>query len=179
MDECVTGQVFDRPSGVLPAWWIVNAILAFITSVVRNLEATVGDRRTGAPPRFLTPLADPPTTPDDMTTTTRTFQVDRQYEFEFSQHLITLSDPDDFKIDASFAGKFSLSSALDGQPIKVFAAHRRKSDNDDPAFDGREYHDRHHYKKWLSPIWSFDVWHESLYPLAVRKKKQQQHMISS
>jgi len=75
------------------------------------------------------------------------FRLDKEYTFEFFQHLLLLTDEDDFKIDA-LTSTIGLSKALDGQPIKILAAHK------DPITAD------------LSPLWSFDIWHSALYPYA-------------
>merc|ERR1712072_1275409 len=49
---CVTGQVFNRPAGKLPARWVVTSFIKFITTLAPQLEANVD----GNEPRFLTPL---------------------------------------------------------------------------------------------------------------------------
>eukprot|EP00977_Amphora_coffeiformis_P016994 scaffold5385_cov152-Amphora_coffeaeformis.AAC.4 len=52
INECVTGQIFDRPAGKLPASLIVNSFIRFVSVLAPQMEATLeGDR-----PRFLTPL---------------------------------------------------------------------------------------------------------------------------
>lgn len=76
---------------------------------------------------------------------TPTFDVDKEYTFEFFQHLISF---DDFCLDfAKPVGKHSMRGMLNGQPLKFMAAHQTM-DGDEEAF------------KWL---WCFDIWHESLY----------------
>ena len=52
MSECVTGQVFSRPSGSLPARWIVTSFIKFVSTLAPQLEANID----GQHPRFLTPL---------------------------------------------------------------------------------------------------------------------------
>ena len=53
MCQCVTGQMFDRPSGKLPAKWIVSTAIRFISTLSPQLEATID----GVEPKFLAPLA--------------------------------------------------------------------------------------------------------------------------
>jgi hypothetical protein len=52
MSECVTGQVFYRPAGSLPAKWIVTSFVKFVSTLAPQLEASID----GQEPRFLTPL---------------------------------------------------------------------------------------------------------------------------
>lgn len=52
MGECVTGQVFDRAAGKLPARFIVNTFIKFISTLAPQLEVDLD----GDSPRFLTPL---------------------------------------------------------------------------------------------------------------------------
>ena len=74
-------------------------------------------------------------------------EVDKEYSFEFYQHLLLLTEPDEFKIDVVHS-KIGMSSALDGQPIKIFAAHK------DPVTEQ------------LTSLWSFELWHQALYERA-------------
>jgi hypothetical protein len=77
------------------------------------------------------------------------FDTSKKYTFEFYQHLLDFG-PDGLAVDMGrLAGKVPLAPATDGQPIKIMAAHKDE--------EGHE----------LDTLWSFDVWHESLYPLAV------------
>lgn len=52
MSECVTGQVFSRSAGKLPARWIVSTFIKFVSTLAPQLEATID----GDNPRFLSPL---------------------------------------------------------------------------------------------------------------------------
>lgn len=52
MSECVTGQVFYRPAGSLPAKWVVTSFVKFVSTLAPQLEASID----GQEPRFLTPL---------------------------------------------------------------------------------------------------------------------------
>lgn len=52
MSECVTGQVFSRKAGKLPAQWIVSTFIKFVSTLAPQLEATID----GNNPRFLSPL---------------------------------------------------------------------------------------------------------------------------
>jgi hypothetical protein len=75
------------------------------------------------------------------------FRTNNIYCFEFYQHLL-LFDP--FSIDmGSPIGKVGLAQPLDGQPLKFMAAFRELDDD-----------------KRLEPLWSFDIWHESLFAFA-------------
>ena len=74
------------------------------------------------------------------------FKADREYMFEFFQHLLDLQE-----CSMSILGTtHSLSYMLHGQPIKCLAAcHSPKEESD--ILDS------------LSYLWSFDFWHSSLY----------------
>ena len=50
--KCVTGQLFDRPAGKLPARWVVSSFIKFVSTLAPQLEATIN----GTTPKFLTPL---------------------------------------------------------------------------------------------------------------------------
>mmetsp|Transcript_24888 Transcript_24888/g.25254 ORF Transcript_24888/g.25254 Transcript_24888/m.25254 type:complete len:383 (+) Transcript_24888:195-1343(+) len=52
MSRCITGQLFDRSAGPLPARWIVKSIIKFISILAPQLNASLD----GNKPRFLTPL---------------------------------------------------------------------------------------------------------------------------
>ncbi|CAB9502720.1 expressed unknown protein [Seminavis robusta] len=76
------------------------------------------------------------------------FSLDKEYTFEFYQHLLIFDEPE-FTLDMGRPiGKVPLSPITDGQPIKFLSAHK------DPV------------SGLLDSLWSFDVWHESMYPLA-------------
>jgi hypothetical protein len=76
-----------------------------------------------------------------------TFDMGKEYTFEFYQHLLTLADPEDMKL--SVAGvKVGISKVLNGQPIRILAGHKN------PGTGAVE------------PFWSFEIWHQALYPLA-------------
>lgn len=76
---------------------------------------------------------------------TPTFDLDKEYTFEFFQHLITF---DDFCLDfAKPIGKHPLHVMLNGQPLKFMAAHQTISEG----------------KESLNWLWCFDLWHASLY----------------
>ena len=218
MSECVTGQLFDRPAGDLPARWIVTSFIKFVSTLAPQLEATID----GDEPRFLTPLVSTahtvmekpqkttiaPSTdkrddplynyqvyagavdiednveepsPEDSTSVMQhvsgthkdsasvskrqkarkraynylyakraeepCFRTDAEYTFEFYQHLLLFGDS--LAVDMGRAiGSVDLAPVTDGQPIKFMSAHK----------DGETGE--------LDVLWSFDIWHESLYELA-------------
>lgn len=247
MSECVTGQVFERAAGKLPARMIVNALIKFVSTLAPQLEAELdGDR-----PRFLTPLVatahtvlardhvasfPPPPPPvasrsaslsenlvnfsiyagsttmeEDVeeppsdhphsvmptvvaaahassafagpasslpqrraarkkafnrVAATKAaepcFDPDKEYTFEFFQHLLLLTDPDDFKINMGTSHSCSLqvglARPLNGQPIKILSARRPLRGSDDNATTTTAAQQQ--------VLWSFDVWHQALYPYA-------------
>jgi len=226
MSECVTGQVFTRPAGSLPARWIVTSFVKFVSTLAPQLEASID----GQEPRFLTPLVatahtalekcatdtnisvaseesphddakddrlynyhvyagsqdieahieEPPANDAsslmkhvpgaqlaDAGSVTRRqkvrkkafnaisarhaevpcFRLDQEYSFEFYQHLLLFGDS--LAIDMGRPiGQVHLAPITDGQPIKFMSAHK------DPVTGE------------LEELWSFDIWHESLYPYA-------------
>jgi Protein of unknown function (DUF1769) len=205
MSECVTGQVFDRRAGKLPARWVVTNFIKLVTILAPQLEARVD----GNAPCFLTPLVataqtvlarerrgddmpvdmeeavEEPSTSDSESlmhesligalsysvqsdssvvgrmkarkkvyngisakkVDTPWFSTGKEYTFEFYQHMLDFGE--ELAIDMGRPiGKVSLVQALDGQPIKVMAAQRNPDTNK------------------LDFLWSFDIWHESLFSLA-------------
>ncbi|VEU36874.1 unnamed protein product [Pseudo-nitzschia multistriata] len=75
------------------------------------------------------------------------FDCDRIYTFEFYQHLLELSR---YALDmGSVGGMIPLAQATDGQPLKIMAAHRESDESQE-----------------LDILWSFDIFHESLYAYA-------------
>jgi hypothetical protein len=74
------------------------------------------------------------------------FQLDKEYTFDFYQHLLRFDDS--FALDMGRMGQVDLAPITDGQPIKFMSAHK----------------DTHTGK--LDMLWSFDIWHESLYSYA-------------
>ncbi len=52
MSRCVTGQIFERPAGKLPARWIVNNFIKFFSILAPQLDVSLDENK----PRFLTPL---------------------------------------------------------------------------------------------------------------------------
>ena len=75
------------------------------------------------------------------------FQLDKEYCFEFYQHLLVFGDSLALDMGRPI-GQVNLAPITDGQPIKFVSAHR-------DAVTGE-----------LEELWSFDIWHESLYPYA-------------
>jgi len=76
------------------------------------------------------------------------FDTSKEYTFEFFQHLLELTEPDDFKINMSRV-KVGLAKSLNGQPLQIMSARQTKGSSSD-----------------LSHLWSFDLWHQALYPYA-------------
>lgn len=75
------------------------------------------------------------------------FATEKEYCFEFYQHLLDFGD--ELAVDMGrLGGKVGLAQATDGQPLKILAAYKDME------------------KQELDTLWSFDIWHESLYPLA-------------
>lgn len=70
-----------------------------------------------------------------------TFSTEREYTFEFFQHLLLF---DDFSLKLPFFNP-KLAGTLNGQPLKFMAGYQN-----DP---------NEHIFKWL---WSFEIWHENL-----------------
>ena len=78
------------------------------------------------------------------------FDTTKEYTFEFYQHMLDFGDELALEIGGSvIGGKIGLAKATDGQPLKILAAYRDTINNDE-----------------LDSLWSFDLWHESLYPYA-------------
>ena len=76
------------------------------------------------------------------------FDTSKEYTFEFCQHLLDFGD-DGLAVDMGHPiGKVGVSRAADGQPLKLMSAHK------DPKTGE------------LDTLWSFDIWHASLYPYA-------------
>lgn len=66
MSRCVTGQIFERPAGKLPAQWVVKNFIKFVSILAPQLDASLD----GNMPRFLTPLV----------ATAQTVLADNKYE---------------------------------------------------------------------------------------------------
>lgn len=86
------------------------------------------------------------------------FDVNKEYTFEFFQHLLLLSEPDEFKINMGHNIQIGLTKALNGQPIKILAARRR-------AKHGLP--DNNANSSIAEVLWSFDLWHQSLYTTSI------------
>jgi hypothetical protein len=75
------------------------------------------------------------------------FSLDKEYTFEFYQHLLDFQE--DLAVDMGRPiGKVGLARVTDGQPIKFMSAHRDTKTGE------------------LDTLWSFDIWHASLFPYA-------------
>ncbi len=77
------------------------------------------------------------------------FDTTKEYTFEFYQHLLDFGDEGLAVNMGRPIGKVGLSRALDGQPLKFMSAHQHPSTGE------------------LDTLWSFDIWHATLYPYAV------------
>lgn len=74
-----------------------------------------------------------------------------EYCFEFFQHLILF---DKFALDfPKPVGKHSLKKMLNGQPLRVLAMHQEREQSEEVNDD----------KEKMNTLWSFDIWHETLY----------------
>lgn len=82
------------------------------------------------------------------------FDTSKEYTFEFYQHMLELTEPDDFKINMGRI-QVGLAKPLNGQPIQIMSA-RRLSE----GLDGSSR------RSSLSYLWCFDLWHQALYPYA-------------
>mmetsp|Transcript_25768 Transcript_25768/g.38308 ORF Transcript_25768/g.38308 Transcript_25768/m.38308 type:complete len:420 (-) Transcript_25768:354-1613(-) len=90
-----------------------------------------------------------------------TFDTTTEYTFEFYQHLLDFNS-ETLSVDMGRpVGKHGLAKMLNGQPIKFMAAQQKVEDDGKKkkktkksAFDEMD---------WL---WSFDIWHESLFKIA-------------
>lgn len=82
------------------------------------------------------------------------FDPNKEYTFEFLQHLI---DYNDLSLDfGSLIGKIRLGGALRGQPVRVITGALRKNSKQKTGNSPLGMND-------LDCLWSFDLWHESLY----------------
>lgn len=76
------------------------------------------------------------------------FDPSKTYTFEFYQHLLDFGDV--LALDmGTIGGMLPLAKAMDGQPLKIMAAYRSGE-----------------IGNAVEPLWSFDLFHESLYPYA-------------
>jgi Protein of unknown function (DUF1769) len=80
------------------------------------------------------------------------FSTQKEYCFEFYQHLLLFGN--DLAIDLGRIGQISLTQPLNGQPLKCMAAVTTKSSTPSSS------------STLIEPLWSFDIWHANLYPLA-------------
>jgi hypothetical protein len=75
------------------------------------------------------------------------FDTTKEYCFEFYQHLLDFGD--ELAVDLGrIGGKIELGRVTDGQPLKILAAYREATNHE------------------LDTLWSFDLWHESLFSFA-------------
>ena len=82
------------------------------------------------------------------------FSSQSEYCFEFFQHLILF---DKFALDfPKPVGQHSLKKILNGQPLQILALHQQVKKKEKKIIDEE-----------LTRLWSFDIWHESLYEDAV------------
>jgi Protein of unknown function (DUF1769) len=205
MSQCFTGQWFDRPSGKLPAQWIVFNTIKLLTLLSPQLDAKLDDTH----PRFLSPLMgtantvlqesignsrdstlskleldieEPPfysnrnvlhqiqalhkgalskETSVNLRIAKRKkyfnqlsihgyeepkFSTQTVYCFEFYQHMLSFGDNLELNLGNPL-GRISLTQPLNGQPLKCLSLVRDNSGS-------------------YEPLWSFDIWHADLYPLA-------------
>jgi Protein of unknown function (DUF1769) len=74
------------------------------------------------------------------------FDTSKEYTFEFFQHMLSLTETDDLKLRVAGRFRLGLANALNGQPLKILSVQRTRTAS--------------------NVLWSFDLWHQSLYPLA-------------
>jgi len=78
-----------------------------------------------------------------------------EYCFEFFQHLILF---DKFSLDfPKPVGQHSLKKMLNGQPLRMLAVHQEEKGSKVEKNKAEE----------MTRLWSFDIWHESLYEDAI------------
>ena len=89
-----------------------------------------------------------------------TFDTDTEYTFQFFQHLLLFND---FALNfPKPIGKHPLHGMLNGQPLKFMAAHQiQEVDTKGKIIDEQ-----------ISWLWSFDLWHDSLYKDALYHEEQ-------
>jgi len=85
------------------------------------------------------------------------FDTDKQYTFEFYQHMLVFHEKDDLNVQFGRMGNIPISPITNGQPIKFTSV--VKNDGNDTI---------------VSDLWSFDIWHQSMYPLAVKATSTKQ-----
>lgn len=215
VSECMTGQLFNRPAGVLPPRVMIKAAVLLISRLAPQLQS----RLEGDCPRFLSPLCSAaqtvfmsknrrtadtdedleidlqeplPSDPSsfikmlpqasigkralshDADVKTRikerkrafdklysssdkepSFCTESEYCFEFFQHLIIF---DKYALDfPKPIGQHSLKRILNGQPLKILALHQEFNANRTGAV----------VDECMTRLWSFDIFHESLYDDAI------------
>jgi Protein of unknown function (DUF1769) len=74
------------------------------------------------------------------------FDTSKEYTFEFFQHMLSLTETDDLKLLVAGRFRVGLADALNGRPVKILGVQRTRTAS--------------------NVLWSFDLWHQSLYPLA-------------
>jgi hypothetical protein len=85
------------------------------------------------------------------------FDVDKVYTFEFYQHLLHFNDADDLKVDVGLGNlRIGLSQPLNGQALQFMAT----------AVHANAVHQQPEGGAVEQALWSFDIWHASLYPRA-------------
>ena len=83
------------------------------------------------------------------------FTTDKEYTFEFYDHLIVFEGQElCLDLNLPFLHHIKVAPITDGQPIQLMSAVRRQSQGQGETDQNIEY------------LWNFEVWHESLYPLA-------------
>lgn len=161
--QCVTGQVFDHAPQRLPPLTkpLLRAVSAIAPQMNIDLYAeqpyvlsslvatakTLNQNMLESPTSEKVSLDDPDALSDEKETRKcllekdSVFRTDREYTFEFYQHMLDLSHPSDFVL--TLAGwSVRLGPTLDGQPIRILGAWQ-------PEGGGE-----------LQYIWSFDLLHE-------------------
>jgi hypothetical protein len=82
------------------------------------------------------------------------FDTTKEYCFEFYQHLLDFGD--ELAVDMGrIGGKVGLGPVTDGQPLKILAAYKEEESHE------------------LDTLWSFDIWHESLYAFAAKAQSME------
>mmetsp|Transcript_17427 Transcript_17427/g.25165 ORF Transcript_17427/g.25165 Transcript_17427/m.25165 type:complete len:614 (-) Transcript_17427:63-1904(-) len=185
MTDCYTGLQFDRKFGKLPSKWIVKGALKVLSFFAPQLHAEIdGDSPSSLAPLGSAPqmiklngalnmeakqeeptkvsetllgqVSDAPTSLararfrkkafDKLFTqrsSTPVLSPSNVYSFEFLQHLVNFQE---YSIElGSMLGSVPLQESLDGQPIQIMATH-----------------------KAVDPLWSFDIWHESIIGDAIK-----------
>ena len=88
------------------------------------------------------------------------FCTESEYCFEFFQHLIHF---DKFTLDfPKPVGEHSLKKILNGQPLQILALHQKRRANTKDTDINEQF----------TRLWSFDIWHESIYQDAVKYEEK-------